>query len=388
MKVLRLSVIACAILGLAACSGQQQAAPSEPAAASGDTAAAPSNLPETAELKIFNWADYVDPETITEFEKQNNVKVTVQYFDSNEALEAKVLTGRSGFDLVAPSNAFVGRQIQAGAYQKIDKSLIPNYKNINPTLMNMMTQVDPGNEYAVPFFWGTNTLAINSERVKQALGKEALPDNLWDLVFSPEYTAKLKKCGITYLDSPSEMYPLALNYIKRDPNSNEAADIDAAAALLKQNRPNVLRFSSTDYIDNLARGDTCVAVGFGGDLNIAKRRMAEATGKDLIRVLAPKEGMGIWVDSWMIPADAGNVLNAHRYINWQLEPKVAAQNGNFVTFAPAATAARDLMEAEYGQDPTIFPTDKELEKSFIMAPPKPDTLKLMLRQWQEIKAGK
>ena len=391
MSMLRLSLLSCAILGLAACGGgQQQAAPapSEPAAASGGEVAPASNLPETAELKIFNWADYVDPETVTEFEKQTQVKVTVQYFDSNEALEAKVLTGRSGFDLVAPSNAFVGRQIQAGAYQKIDKSLIPNYKNINPALMEMMTQVDPGNEYAVPFFWGTNTLAINTERVRQALGGDTLPDNQWDLVFNPEYTAKLKKCGITYLDSPSEMYPLALNYIKRDPNSNEAADIEAATVLLKNNRTHIKRFSSTDYIDNLARGDTCVAVGFGGDLNIAKRRMAEATGKDLIRVLAPKEGMGIWVDSWMIPADAGNVLNAHRYINWQLEPKVAAQNGNFVTYAPAVTAARELMEAEYGQDPTIFPTDKDLENSFIMAPPKPDTLKLMLRQWQGVKAAK
>ncbi len=397
MNSLRLSAITCALLGLAACGGGQSNPPAATSdttaaasAASGpDTASAPaSNLPVTAELKIYSWSDYVDPQTVTDFEQQHQVKITYNFYDSDEMLEGKVLSGKSGYDLTSPSNSFVGRQIGAGAYQKIDKSLIPNYRHINPKLLELMQNVDPGNAYAVPFFWGTNTFAINTERVAKALGTDALPDNQWDLVFNPEYTAKLKSCGISYLDSAAEMYPMALNYLKRPTNSSAEADLQAATDLLKANRPNIKRFSSSGYINDLARGDVCVAVGWGGDLNIAKRRVQEATGKDPIKVMMPKEGVGIWVDSWTIPADAANVLNAHRYINWQLEPKVAAQNGNFVTFAPASLPARELMEAQYAQDNTIFPTDADMENSYIMVPFEAAVLRNVTRHWQNIKANK
>lgn len=345
-------------------------------------------LPETRELKIYNWVEYVDPTTLADFEKNNDVKITYDEYDSDETLEAKVLTGKSGYDIVAPSNTFVGRQIQSGAYQKLDKSLISNYKNLNPKLMKLMESVDPGNEYAVPFFWGTNTFAINTERVKKALGTDKLPDNQWDLVFNPVYTAKLKKCGISYLDSAAEVYPMVLNYLGKNPNSSNPEDLDAATELLKQNRPNIKRFTSSSFTDDMARGDTCVAIGFGGNLNIAKRRAQEAGGKEKIRVMMPKEGVGIWVDSFTIPKDAKNVLNAHRYIDDFLKPEVAARNGNFVTFAPSSVPAKDLMEAQYRNDNTIFPTDEDLKNSFIMVPIEPETLKYMIRQWQEIKAGK
>ncbi|WP_107928311.1 polyamine ABC transporter substrate-binding protein [Neisseria animaloris] len=351
-------------------------------------AAQAGSLPETRELKIYNWVEYVDPATLANFEKNNDVKITYDEYDSDETLEAKVLTGKSGYDIVAPSNTFVGRQIQSGAYQKLDKSLISNYKNLNPKLMKLMESVDPGNEYAVPFFWGTNTFAINTERVKKALGTDKLPDNQWDLVFNPAYTAKLKKCGISYLDSAAEVYPMVLNYLGKNPNSSNPEDLDAATELLKQNRPNIKRFTSSSFTDDMARGDTCVAIGFGGNLNIAKRRAQEAGGKEKIRVMMPKEGVGIWVDSFTIPKDAKNVLNAHRYIDDFLKPEVAARNGNFVTFAPSSVPAKDLMETQYRNDNTIFPTDEDLENSFIMVPIEPETLKYIIRQWQEIKAGK
>ncbi|WP_107879242.1 polyamine ABC transporter substrate-binding protein [Neisseria animaloris] len=351
-------------------------------------AAQAGSLLETRELKIYNWVEYVDPATLADFEKNNDVKITYDEYDSDETLEAKVLTGKSGYDIVAPSNTFVGRQIQSGAYQKLDKSLISNYKNLNPKLMKLMESVDPGNEYAVPFFWGTNTFAINTERVKKALGTDKLPDNQWDLVFNPAYTAKLKKCGISYLDSAAEVYPMVLNYLGKNPNSSNPEDLDAATELLKQNRPNIKRFTSSSFTDDMARGDTCVAIGFGGNLNIAKRRAQEAGGKEKIRVMMPKEGVGIWVDSFTIPKDAKNVLNAHRYIDDFLKPEVAARNGNFVTFAPSSVPAKDLMETQYRNDNTIFPTDEDLENSFIMVPIEPETLKYMIRQWQEIKAGK
>ena len=309
-------------------------------------------------------------------------------YDSDETLESKVLTGKSGYDIVGPSNTFVGRQIKAGAYQKIDKSLIPNYKNLNPELMKLMEGVDPSHEYAVPFYWGTNTFAINTERVKKALGTDKLPDNQWDLVFNPEYTSKLKQCGISYLDSAAEIYPMVLNYMGKNPNSNDTEDIKAATELLKKNRPNIKRFTSSGFIDDLARGDTCVTIGFGGDLNIARRRAEEAGGKEKIRVMMPKEGVGIWVDSFVIPKDAKNVANAHKYINDFLDPEVAAKNGNFVTYAPSSKPARELMEAEFRDDRTIFPSEEDLKNSFIMVPIQPTILKFMVRQWQGVKAGK
>ena len=382
-----LSLFGLVVLALAACGDKSNEKPpnTEAAASQTETAAA---LPETASLKIYNWSDYVDPETVADFEKQFGVKVTYDVYDSDEALEAKVLSGKSGYDITGPSNAFIGRQIKAGAYQKLDKSLIPNYKNLNPKLLELMQEVDPGNEYAVPFFWGTNTFAINTERVKKALGTDTLPDNQWDLVFNPEYTAKLKQCGISYLDSAAEIYPMVLNYMGKNPNSSNLDDINAATELLKQNRPNIKRFTSSGFIDDLARGDTCVTIGFGGDLNIAKRRAEEAGGKENIRVMMPKEGVGIWIDSFAIPRDSVNLLNAHRYINNFLEPEVAAKNGNYVTYAPSSLPARDLMETEYRNDNTVFPSDEDMANSFIMVPIAPDSLKFMVRQWQGVKAGK
>lgn len=372
-----LPLIALAAVMLAACGGSDKNA-SDKAEQAGN-----QNV-----LRIYNWSEYVDPETVADFEKKNGIKVTYDVYDSDETLESKVLTGKSGYDIVGPSNTFVGRQIKAGAYQKIDKSLIPNYKNLNPELMKLMEGVDPSHEYAVPFYWGTNTFAINTERVKKALGTEKLPDNQWDLVFNPVYTSKLKQCGISYLDSAAEIYPMVLNYMGKNPNSNDTEDIKAATELLKKNRPNIKRFTSSGFIDDLARGDTCVTIGFGGDLNIARRRAEEAGGKEKIRVMMPKEGVGIWVDSFVIPKDAKNVANAHKYINDFLDPEVAARNGNFVTYAPSSKPARELMEAEFRDDRTIFPSDEDLKNSFIMVPIQPTILKFMVRQWQGVKAGK
>lgn len=376
-----------ALAALTACGGHSADA-SAPGAASASAAAAAAAPPATGALKIYNWSDYVDPKTVKAFEKKFGVKVTYDVYESDEALEAKVLTGKSGYDVVGPSNAFVSRQIKVGAYQKINKSLIPNYRHINGKLLEMMRQVDPGNEYAVPFFWGTNTFAINTERVKKALGTEKLPDNQWDLVFNPEYTAKLKKCGISYLDSAAEIYPMVLNYLGRNPNSSKPEDIAAATAVLKANRPNITRFTSSGFIDSLARGDTCVTIGFGGDLNIARRRAEEAGGKEKIRVMMPKEGVGIWVDSFAIPKDAANVLNAHRYINDFLGPETAAQNGNYVTYAPSSVPAKALMEKEFANDSSIFPSDADLAASFIMVPLEPEALKEMVRQWQQLKVDR
>lgn len=381
------TVLATALLSLllSACGGSSDNAQSTNKGAENQ-----SNTTQASKnLNIYNWSDYVDPETVEAFKKEHGVEVRYDYYDSNETLEAKVLTGQTGYDLVAPSISNVARQIKAGAYQEIDKSLIPNYGNIDPDLLKQMEQVDPGNKYAVPYFWGINTLAINSDKVKAVLdeAKLSFPDNAWDLVFNPQYTSKLKQCGISFFDSPTEQYPLVLKYLNKNPNSEVTEDLQAATDLMKTVRGDIKRFSSSGYIDDLARGDLCVAIGYGGDLNIAKTRATEAKNGINIDVLTPTTGVGLWIDSFMILKDAQNVANAHKYINHTLDAKVAAKNGNFVTYAPASKPARELMNKEYATNNSIFPSDEVKANSFVILPKSPEAVKLQTRLWQQLKAG-
>ena len=376
MKKTLLSTIV--LLALAACGGSQ----------SGDTAKSTSscsNQAATNALNIFIWSNYVDESTVEDFKKQNNLKLNYTTYESNEALEAKMLTGQSGYDLAVPGVAFLPRQIQAGAYQKINKDLIPNYKNIDPALLKLLTDASPdATEYAVPYFMGANTIAITAKG-KEALGGK-LPENGWDLLFKPEYTNKLKGCGITLWDTPSEMFPIVLKYIGKDPKGSNPADVDAAAAVLQAIRPDVKRFSPS-VIDELARGDVCLAAGNGGDLNLAKARSEEVKNNVGIEVLNPK-GMGIWVESWVIPKDAKNVANAHKYINYTLDPEVAAKNGNAVTFAPASLPAREKMDPKLVATRSIFPTAEDIANGFVMPQMSDATKKQTTQLWQKLKMGK
>ena len=332
MKKSVLAVLAA--LSLAACGGGEKKA-EQPQAGSAPAANAEAAATDT--LNIYNWSNYVDESTVEDFKKANNLKLTYDLYENNETLEAKMLTGKSGYDLVVPGIAFLPRQIEAGAYQKINKDLIPNYKNIDPELLKMLETADPGNQYAVPYFSGVNTIAITAKG-KELLGGK-LPENGWDLLFKPEYTNKLKSCGIALWDTPSEMFPILLNYLGKDPKGSNPEDLKAAAEVLKSIRPDVKRFSPS-IIDELARGDICLAAGNGGDLNLAKARSEEVKNNVGIEVLTPK-GMGFWIESWLIPADAKNIANAHKYINYTLDPEVAAKNGIAVTFAPASKPARE-----------------------------------------------
>ena len=256
MKKTLLSTVVLMIL--AACGGQSNSKT--------ETTANPSN---TNKLNIYNWSNYVDENTVNKFKKDNHLDLTYDLYENNETLEAKMLTGNSGYDLAVPGIAFLPRQIQTGAYQKINKSLIPNYKNIDPALLKLLEQADPNNEYAVPYFSGVNTLAITAKG-KELLGGK-LPENAWDLMFKPEYTNKLKACGVALWDSPSEMFPIVLNYIGKNPKGGNPQDLEAAAKVLQAIRPDVKKFYSS-YIDDLAQGNICLVAGNGGDLNMAAKK--------------------------------------------------------------------------------------------------------------------
>ena len=370
------------LLALAACGGEKSTTGADGANPAASGAAADAGA--TGALNIYNWSNYVDESTVDDFKKANNLKLTYDLYENNEMLEAKMLTGNSGYDLGVPGIAFLPRQIKAGAYQKINKDLIPNYKNIDPALLKLLEQVDPGNEYAVPYFSGVNTIAINAKG-KELLGGK-LPENAWDLMFKPEYTNKLKSCGIAMWDTPSEMFPIVLNYIGKDPKGTSPADIDAAAAVLQAVRPDVKKFSAS-YIDEMARGEICLVAGNGGDLNLAKARSEEVGNNAGIEVLTPK-GMGFWVESWVIPKDAKNVVNAHKYINYTLDPEVAAKNGNAVTFAPASLPAREKMNPKLVSTRAIFPTAQDMADGFVMPQMSDEAKKQTTALWQKFKMGK
>lgn len=371
---------ACGGSGTATQQTEGGAASSAPATAS---ATATANPGSGGKLNIYNWSNYVDESTVKEFAEKNQIDLNYDLYENNETLEGKVLSGSTGYDLVVPGIAFLPRQIQAGAYQPINRDLIPNYSNIDPELLKMLESADPGNKYAVPYFSGVNTLAI-TDKARAILG-DKLPENEWDLLFKPEYTNRLKGCGISIWDTPSEMFPIALNYLGKNPAGATPEDIKAAADLLRSIRPDIKRFSAS-VIDELARGEVCLTAGNGGDLNMAKARAEEVNNGVKIEVLTPP-GMGFWIESWLIPADAKNVENAHKYINWTLDADIAARNGNFVTFAPASLPARQKMDPALVATRSIFPNADDMKNGFVMPQMSDDAKRLSVRLWQEISVG-
>lgn len=338
-------------------------------------------------LSVYNWSDYIARDTLPAFQKATGVSVRYEVYDSNEVLQGKLLTGRSGYDIVVPTNTFLAKQIDAGLYQPIDKRKLSHYKQLDPMLLKLLSEVDPGNRYAVPYFWGVNTLAVNVDQVDKALAGK-LPAKQWDLLFKPDVVARLKDCGVSIPDSPSEVFPLALRYLGKDPASKNEADYLAAAQLLKQIRPYITRFSSSGYINELSSGSLCLALGFGGDLNIARKRALEAKKGVRIQPLVPEQGVGIWIDAMAIPVESKNAENAHKFIEHNLQPQVAAANANYVNYAPGSLEARRFVSKENLANPSIFPGPAVMANSFIMRPIDPKVQRISNRLWGEIKAGK
>lgn len=338
-------------------------------------------------LNIYNWSDYIAEETITDFEKETGIKVNYDVYDSNETLEAKLLAGNSGYDLVVPSSHFMELQIQAGIFQPLDKSKLPNMVHLDRQLMKTLENKDPGNQYGIPYLWGTTGIGYNPALVSEALGSKA-PVDSWDLVFKPENMQKLQKCGVSFLDSPDEMIALALHYNGQNPSSKKRKDfrpgspgIDTLLAV----RPYVKQFHSSQYINDLANGDSCVAVGFSGDILQAAARAEEANNGVSIVYQIPKEGSEIWFDMILIPADAKNTANAHRFINYLLRPDVIAEITNYVWYANPNKDATALINEEIRNDKTIYPDERLRANLFISNQSPPKVAKVRNRTWTDIK---
>ena len=338
-------------------------------------------------LKIYNWSEYIAPETVANFAKETGIQATYDVYDSNETLDGKLMTGQSGYDVVFPSNHFMAKQIQAGALKKLDKSQLPNWKNLNPALLKVLAGKDPGNRYVMPYMWGTNGIAYNLDKVRAVLGDDA-PLDSWDLVFKPENLAKLQQCGVAFLDSPTEVIPEVLHYLGLSPNSHQPEDYRRAEEHLAKLRPYITYFSSSKFVSDLANGNVCVAIAWSGGAMQAANRAREAKNGIRIEYRIPKEGAAAWFDVLAIPRDAKNVEQAHAFLDYLLRPEVVAPISDYVAYANPNKAADGLISAELRDNPNVYPPEEVQARlySVEMLPPKLERLRT--RTWSKIKTGK
>lgn len=309
--------------------------------------------PQEKILNIYNWADYIDPQILEDFSKETHIKIQYSIFEANEVLETKLLTGSAGYDLVVPSSTFAKNHIAANLYQKLDLSLLSNYKNINPKILKILSSHDPSGEYLIPYLWGTNGLAIRAEKVKDLIGE--LPKNPWDLLFNVQYLKKIHSCGIYVFDSASEVYPLVALYLKQDPYDFSEIALKNIENKLKEIRPYITKFDNTLMIDALARGDICMAIGYSGDLLIAKNEALKASQPFQIEYLTANEPSMSWIDTLAIPSNAANAHNAHLFINYILQPHIMAKITDFVNYSNAITEAHLYAKDHTKNNPLIYP---------------------------------
>ncbi|WP_281407354.1 polyamine ABC transporter substrate-binding protein [Mesorhizobium sp. J18] len=336
-------------------------------------------------VNVYNWSDYIDESVLDEFTKETGIKVVYDVFDSNEILETKLLAGGTGYDIVVPTGTFLARQIQAGVFQKLDKSKLPNIENMWDVIAERLAKYDPGNEYSINYMWGTVGIGYNTKKVSEALGIDEIDS--WDVVFNPDNLAKLQNCGVHFLDSPTDVVPSVLGYLGLDPDSHDPEVLAKAEEALLKVRPYVRKFHSSEYINALANGDICVAIGWSGDVFQARDRAAEADRGVEIAYAIPKEGTQMWFDQMAIPADAPHVEEAHEFINFIMKPEVIAKASNYVFYANGNKASEEFLDPEVRDDPAIYPDEATLEKLYTTTPLDPKTQRVMTRLWTKIVTG-
>jgi putrescine transport system substrate-binding protein len=358
-------------------------APQEPAASSAAPAAPAA---EEKILNVYNWSDYIDPAVIERFTRETGIEVRYDVFDSNEVLETKLLTGNSGYDVVVPSAYFLERQIQAGVFRKLDRSKLPNLANLDPDLVQRAARHDPGSEHGVVYMWGTTGIGYDAAKVAKIL--PGAPVDSWSLVFDPAVVSKFKDCGVSVLDDPTDMVGTVLLWLGKDPNSQSAEDLALAEEKLLAIRPYIRTIHSSQYIEDLANGEICIAVGYSGDMLQARDRAAEAGKPVDVRYSIPKEGALLWFDTLAIPADAKHPGNAHAFIDFLMRPDVAAANSDFVNYANANAAATPLVNEALRNDPAVYPTAEVKARLQPNLTKSADYTRLLNRSWTRFMTGK
>jgi putrescine transport system substrate-binding protein len=337
-------------------------------------------------LNIYNWNDYINDETLRRFEAETGIHVRYDVYDANETLDAKLRAGHSGYDLVVPTaSPFLALEVKANLFRPLDKSKLKNYANLDPQLMRQLATDDPGDQHAVPWMWGTTGIGYNDVMVRRIM-PDAPVDSL-KMLFDPAVVSKFQACGVVILDSPTDVIPAALDYLGRDPDSKTKADLDAATDLLMKIRPFVRKWHSSEYINDLANGDACLAFGFSGDIKQAARRAAEAHKSYKVVYSIPKEGSQVWIDTWAIPADAEHADAAERFLDFTLRPDIAALNTNKIGYANAVPASKPLINPAIRDDPTIYPPDDVRKRFYTISAPDRPYQRLRTRAWTRITTG-
>ncbi len=341
---------------------------------------------EPKELNVYNWSDYIGENTVANFEAETGIKIRYDVYDGNETLEAKLMTGNTGYDVVFPSSSFFARQIQVGIYGKLDKAKLPNLANMDGFIMDQVSrQADPGNAHAVPYMWGTNGITYNVKMIAERL-PDAPTDSL-AMVFDPAVVSKFADCGVSLLDSPEDVIQLALAYMARDPTSQNPDDIVAAIDMVMKVRPFVRLFDAGAYLSSLPNKDICMAMTWSGDYAVAAGRAAEA-GVDIeLAYIIPKEGTNIWYDAMLIPSDAPHPNNAHLFLDYMMRPEVIAEATNYIWYANANAKANEFVDPEILADPAVYPTAEVLARGYPGVVRAPDIQRIITEQWTRLKAG-
>jgi putrescine transport system substrate-binding protein len=366
-----------------ACTRQQDAP--APASTGADAASSGAAAAEEKLLNVYIWNDYLAEDTISNFEKATGIKVSVSNYGSNEELEAKLASGHAGYDIVVPSAAFLERQLKAGLYLPLDKTRLPNLKNMDPDIQKRLAQHDPENAHAVLHMWGTAGIGYNVEKVRAAM--PGAPLGSWAMIFDPAVVKNFKKCGITVLDSASEMYAMTLIALGKDANSQKPEDLAAATAALMKLRPFVRYVDTQRMISDLANGEVCLAIGYNGDILQAASRAEETKTGQAIAYSIPKEGTIMWFDSYAIPKDAPHPGNAHLFIDYMLQPQVIAAVTNFVRYPNGNSAARQFVDKEVLDDPGIYPPPDVMAKLVPDLAESEETTRTTTRGWQQFTTG-
>ena len=338
-------------------------------------------------LNIYNWNDYIDETTVAAFEKETGIKVRYDVYDANEVLDAKLRAGRSGYDLVVPTaSPFLAQQIPAKLYRPVERDKLTNYKNLDPGLMRQLAKYDPDNRFAVPWMWGTTGIGYNSRSLLRAMPDA--PVYSLRILFDPAIVARFRNCGVVILDSATDVIPAALAYLGRDPDSHSTEDLEAATRVLQAIRPFVRKWHSSEYINDLANGDACLAFGYSGDIKQAGKRAAEAKKPFAVEYAIPQEGTLVWIDTWAIPADSRNVEAAHRFLDFVLRPDVVARNSSFIGYANAVPASLPLLDAGVKSDPTVYPPDELRKRFYTISAPQRAYERQRTRAWTRITTGR
>ena len=336
-------------------------------------------------VNIYNWSDYIDESILTDFTADTGIQVRYDVFDSNEMVEAKLLAGSTGYDIVVPTAYFLSRQIRAGIFAPLDKAKLPNFDNLWADILERTDTYDPGAEYAIPYMWGTTGLGYVKEKIEERMPDA--PVGSWDMLFDVDVVSKFEDCGVFVLDAPTDMLPIAMNYLGLDPDSKEADDIKKGAELLTKIRPYVQKFDSSEYINALANGDICLAVGWSGDVLQARDRAAEADNGITVEYSIPKEGTMMWFDMMAIPADAPNKDNALAFLDYIMKPEVIAKATNYVNYANANKASQEFVDEAVLDDPAVYPPQEVVEKLFTTTELPPRTQRVATREWTRVKTG-